>query len=85
VRAAVIDRFGGPSELHHAELEDPSVKAGQVRIGVSAAAVGRPGAITRAGVLTIRVAEVLPLSQAAHGHELFDDQAIRGRIVLAMR
>jgi NADPH:quinone reductase len=56
MRAAVIDRFGGPRELHLAELEDPPLGPGQVRIRVIAAAVGKTDAITRAGEM-IRVEE----------------------------
>jgi Enoyl-(Acyl carrier protein) reductase len=50
VRAAVIDRFGGPSELHPAELDDPPLRSGQVRIRVTAGAVGTTDAITRDAV-----------------------------------
>ncbi|MGW5241378.1 NADP-dependent oxidoreductase [Monashia sp. NPDC004114] len=39
MKAIVIDRFGGPEELHEAELPDPEPGPGQVRIRVEAVGV----------------------------------------------
>jgi NADPH:quinone reductase-like Zn-dependent oxidoreductase len=49
MRAAVIDRFGGPSDVHLGELEDPPLGQDRVRIRVIVAAVGKTDAITCAG------------------------------------
>jgi NADPH:quinone reductase-like Zn-dependent oxidoreductase len=39
MKAIVIDRFGGPEELHEAELADPQPGPGQVRVRVEAVGV----------------------------------------------
>ncbi|WP_052241358.1 NADP-dependent oxidoreductase [Microbacterium hominis] len=47
------------------------------------ALLGRLSAAVDAGAVTLRVARILPLDQAARGHELYEAGGVRGRIVLA--
>ncbi|HEX6522246.1 MAG TPA: hypothetical protein VF070_19900 [Streptosporangiaceae bacterium] len=51
MRAAVIDRFGDPGELHLASAGDPPLARGQVRVWVITTGAGATDAITRAGGL----------------------------------
>ena len=49
MKAIVIDRFGGPEELHPAELPDPEPGPGQVRIRVEAIGVNPIDGKVRSG------------------------------------
>jgi NADPH:quinone reductase-like Zn-dependent oxidoreductase len=51
MKAIVIDRFGGPEELHAARLPDPQPGAGQVRVRVEAVGVNHFDAKLRSGAM----------------------------------
>jgi NADPH:quinone reductase-like Zn-dependent oxidoreductase len=51
MRAIVIDRFGGPEELHAAQLPDPEPGPGQVRVRVEAVGVNAFDAKLRTGAM----------------------------------
>jgi hypothetical protein len=52
VRAAAIDRYGGPEVLHLVDLPDPDPGPGQVRVRVAGAAVNPTDLKVRAGQFT---------------------------------
>lgn len=51
MRAIVIDRFGGPEELHAAQLPDPQPGPGQVRLRVEAVGVNQFDGKLRSGAM----------------------------------
>ena len=51
MRAVVIDRFGGPEELHEAQVPDPRPGRGQVRVRVEAVGVNRVDGKIRSGLM----------------------------------
>src|SRR3954447_14820146 len=51
MRAIVIDRFGGPEELHEAQLPEPMPEPGQVRIRVAAVGVNPADGKRRSGAM----------------------------------
>ncbi|HWV36997.1 MAG TPA: zinc-binding dehydrogenase [Vulgatibacter sp.] len=55
MRAVVIRRHGGPEVLEEAELPDPHVRAGDLRVRVKAVAVNHLDLWVRAGLPTLKV------------------------------
>lgn len=51
MKAIVIDRFGGPEELHAAQLPDPQPGPGQVRVRVEAVGVNHADSKLRSGAM----------------------------------
>jgi NADPH:quinone reductase-like Zn-dependent oxidoreductase len=51
VKAIVIDRFGGPEELHESQVPDPRPGAGRVRIRVEAIGVNPADGKVRSGAM----------------------------------
>ncbi|GAA2744570.1 NADP-dependent oxidoreductase [Terrabacter aerolatus] len=51
MKAIVIDRFGGPEELHEAQLPDPQPGPGQVRVRVEAVGVNPVDGKARSGAM----------------------------------
>lgn len=74
---SVVRRWGGPSER--------GITIHPIGVGVAAedtAGLERLVRQVEDGTLTLRVADVLPASQAAQAHRLLEAGGIRGRIVL---
>jgi NADPH:quinone reductase-like Zn-dependent oxidoreductase len=55
MKAAFIEKFGGPDELKHGDLPDPAAASGEVVVDVAAASVNGADWRVRAGLYTSKV------------------------------
>jgi NADPH2:quinone reductase len=78
-------RGGGTFVALVAPFAPPPIRGTKVLVQEVYAAGGRLAALSalvEAGRLTLRVAQTIPLAEAARAHELVEAGGLRGRIVL---
>ena len=89
MRAVGFTEFGGPEVLRLVWLPGPSPGPGQCpwcwSSGTCTKGASWPGwrSLPPRGVLSLRVADVLPAARAAEAHRRFEAHGVRGRLVLA--